>query len=477
MSKNFSSIVKLVNPSGGSGREEEITTQTRSTTGESTLLQWDTRTVTLPAIQPLPLSAQRPEQLQPARFWFDRVFSSSDTQVDIYKKAVKDIVESCLLGYHGTVISFGTTGVQIELDMRAEKEDFVICKAAEQIFRCLKKSRQSESRSSTSNLVMLCSSVIITHEKVYDLLFGYPSTVDDELPPELSLVNGRVLGASQLKVKGGKVAPLLRYGREVERRILDYRKSLNVQDQGAYHGSGRTHHKVFTLSVEYSQFGSMNSPVSGNLMFVDVAPSDPLTNRQRHTIGDEIAPGYLSLFTLADIVNSLTPNTAIVEGGVGSSGSTYDVIDEVQSSQLPCVPETTSKELYQNSVLTQLLQDSLGGNCKTLLMSYVPELVLPIRYGELYETLKLASRARLIQNAPNKRDLAEKALMSAYMRGLQEMYGQGVLAKREEKKPQKRRMPPSFVTPFNEGADATSISSDEIDTAYDEMINITGEKR
>ena len=470
------------------GEEREEENATRSTTADPNLLQVDNRIVTLPATQPLPLSPSRTTQQQAISFRFDHVFGSGDSQAVLYKKSVKDIVESCLLGYHGTVITFGT---ERGVGMRA-KEELVICKAAEQIFRCLRKSRRSKSRSSTSNLVMLCSNVIITHEKVHDLLYDYAAEKSKEagsasqLPPEVQLVNGNVLRASQHKVKGGNVVPLLKFGREMEEKTAEFYR--NEQEMSTPRGAGqsveRTHHTVFTFSVEYSQFGSMNSPVSGNLMFVSVAPSDPLASRQRHTTGDKIAHGFLSLFTFADIVNTLTPTAAAMDDHVKSSNSAFSVMNEVQGSQLPCVPEMTSKELYQKSLLTQLLQDSLGGNCKTLLITYVPELVSPNNYGEFYETLKIASRARLIQNTPNKRDLAEKALMSAYMRGLQEMYGQGVLARPEEKKPRRIKITHTPVTSFQDGTSKLkstskdSLSSDDIDTAYDEMINITeGEKR
>ena len=514
MSKNFTSVVKVVGSLELEG-EKNAAVRASTTNGGANVLQIQDRTVTLPATQPLPLSPLRNTQLQEIRFSFDRVFEPSDAPDAVYKQSVKEIVESCLLGYHATVVVFGT-----ESDHepgRGNREDFAICKAAEQIFRCLKKSRRSKSRSSTSNLVVLCSYAVIVNEKVYDLLFGYSAmathttdasrpipresgsgnAIDIELPPELQVLNGSILGASQHKVKSGKkLAPLLKFGREVESKIVEFERLQSRKDgllppatQGQHQSvTENTHHTVFTLTVEYSQFGSMNAPVSGNLMFVDIAASDPLANRQRHTTGDKIAPEFVSLFTLADVINSLTSNATAIDG-MGSSGSTYN--KDGDGTQLPCVPETTSKELYHNSLLTQVLQDSLGGNCKTLLITYVSELVLPMRYGEMYETLKLASRARMIQNTPNKRDLAEKALMSAYMRGLQEMYGQGVLAKQEQRKPRQARIVlTSSVTPFHEetggglknkkaaSTSKDSLSSDDIDTAYDEMITMTeGEKR
>lgn len=499
MSKNFTSVLKLVTAVEGES-EKGIATQVNSASGDSNLLQVENRTVTLPTVQPLPLSPSRSTQLQEIRFNFDRVFSSSEAQNSIYKQSVKEIVESCLLGYHGTVISFGTADGRKENRL---KED-VVCKAAEQIFRCIKKSRRSKLRSSTFNLVVLCSYVIVINEKVRDLLFGYPAdtaarqtggegdTVDIELPPELQLVNGSFSSVPQHEVKSGNVASFLQFGREMERRIFEVHQlermgRVSSTPQGMHQVTEKAHHTVFSLTVEYSQFGTVNAPVSGNLMFVDIAPSDPLANRQQYTTGDQLAPAIVSLFTFADVISSLTSNAAVIEG-IRSTGSAYNQDEE--ATQLPCVPETTSKQISQNSVLTQLLQESLGGNCKTLLITYVPELVPPNRYGEMYETLKIASRARMIHNTPNKRDLAEKALMSAYMRGLQEMYGLGVQAKQGQQTPQRARIVLTSVTPFQHQTDTgleskrslsgskDSITSGDINTAYDEMINITeGEER
>ena len=521
MSKNFTSVVKVIR--GLSSDEKNSTAAHTDVANQgSNLLQIQDRAVILPVTQPLPLTQLCNTQLQEIRFGFDGVFGPSDEQDAIYKQSVKGIVESCLLGYHATVVSFGTESDRgYSLGAVRDRGNQIICKAAEQIFRCLKKSRRSKSLSSTSNLVVLCSYAIITQEKVYDLLFGYPSqtqpadhpapseiksrertsgtTIDIELPPELQIINGSILGASQHKVKSAKkLALLLKFGREKEEKIIEFDQLQSRKDgtspriiQGVQQNVNpeNTHHTVLTLTVEYSQFGSMNAPVSGNLMFVDVATSNLLANRQRYTTGDQIDPEFVSLFTFADVINSLTPNATAIEG-IGSSASAYSLDEE--GTQLPCVPETTTKELYENSLLTQLLQDSLGGNCKTLMITYVPELVQPTRCGEMYETLKLSSRARMVHNTPNKRDLAEKALMSAYMRGLQEMYGQGVMAKQKQQKPRHARIVlTSSVTPFQHGergggleteksisSSKDSLTSDDIDTAYDEMISMTeGEKR
>lgn len=465
-------------------------------------------------------------------FIFDRVFDEHQSLSANYRHSVKDIVENVLLGYHGTIVSFGTQQAQ---DMKVltvrDPKQGAIRKATEQIFRCLLKSRRSRVHSQAcSNLVVYCSLVIVINENIHDLLFEYSpdggSTVIPEgfglkdgltgssdnldldtkvhvIPPKLSVVNGSVLRASQQEVKSAaKVASLLSYSSEMEQKVLNAYHTETNKTGGItsspnhitmVNDSLHTHHIVCTITVEYAQFGTMNAPVSGNLSFVEVASSDPLSNRQMHTKGDHISKEMVSLFNFADTVNSLTSNATSFES-TSSTGSAFNLDSE--NTLLPFVPTVETAKLYSQSTLMQILKESLGGNCKTLLISLIPKHISLDRYAETLETLKLASRARVIQNNPNKKDLAEKALMSAYMRGLHDMYGRGVSAKEEALKPQKKRIvltpatspiatapPPSFGPGMGTGGNAVSgskdsILSDDIDTAYNEMIGMTqGEER
>ena len=51
---------------------------------------------------------------------------------------------------------------------------------------------------------------------------------------------------------------------------------------------------------------------------------------------------------------------------------------------------------YRDSKLTRLLEDSLGGNCKTTMMAMVSP--APETFGESLCTLKFATRAKKIKN-------------------------------------------------------------------------------
>lgn len=68
---------------------------------------------------------------------------------------------------------------------------------------------------------------------------------------------------------------------------------------------------------------------------------------------------------------------------------------------------------YRNSVLTRLLSDSLGGNCKTTMLTMISP--SPDAFQESLSTLKFAHRAKSIKNKPLvNEDLDQKALIRKY---------------------------------------------------------------
>lgn len=428
--KYFTSVLKLVevdctSPNGGGHGSDSSPLPLQVDAKESRL--------TLPADQPHPPNSCS----SGASLCFDKIIPSDTSGSSLYKQTAKEVVAGALLGYNGTVITFSSSKTQTEQSTFTwSPSDGMIRRAVRQITHCLKKSK---SKSSASNLLIQCSYVMVIHEEVWDLLSQFSSSAksneaavssngdqtSSHLPPgpKLEMVDDVLRGASQcVATSSAEVADMLSHGEALESTVLDMYDS-NMRDAVEQH----IHHKIFTLTVEFSQFGTMNAPVSGNLVFVDIAVSDPLASRRRYTIEDRVDKAMQSLFTFADTVQSLSSNIAALDT-ISSSQSAFSWEPEVSS--LPYAPSSAPSSLDSDfrdkSILTRIIRESLGGNCKTLMITYAPT-HLPVGFRpELLETLKMASRARIIQNTPNKRDLAEKALMSAYLRGLEEMYGPGM---------------------------------------------------
>jgi len=67
---------------------------------------------------------------------------------------------------------------------------------------------------------------------------------------------------------------------------------------------------------------------------------------------------------------------------------------------------------YRDSKLTRLLQDSLGGNTKTVMIAAISP--SDFNYEETLTTLRYASRAKMIKNKPRVNQDPKDALLKQY---------------------------------------------------------------
>ena len=67
---------------------------------------------------------------------------------------------------------------------------------------------------------------------------------------------------------------------------------------------------------------------------------------------------------------------------------------------------------YRDSKLTRLLQDSVGGNTKTIMIAAISP--ADYNYDETLGTLRYASRAKNIQNKPKVNEDPKDALLKEY---------------------------------------------------------------
>lgn len=143
-------------------------------------------------------------------------------------------------------------------------------------------------------------------------------------------------------------------------------------------------HSIFTIYIERIQTDDIESEnvKFGKLNLVDLAGSE----RQGKTgaIGErlkEAAKINLSLSALGNVIS------ALVDG---------------KSKHIP----------YRDSKLTRLLQDSLGGNTKTLMVACISP--ADNNYDETLSTLRYANRAKNIKNKPKINEDPKEALLREY---------------------------------------------------------------
>jgi kinesin family protein 3/17 len=143
-------------------------------------------------------------------------------------------------------------------------------------------------------------------------------------------------------------------------------------------------HAVFTIIVEHARhYEEEGSVVTvGKLRLVDLAGSERLDVDAESKLQEETKNINVSLHNFSKVVTALT------------------------TPSVKYVP-------YRDSKLTRILQDCLGGNCKTTMIATVT----PVSecYNESMSTFRFAKRAKNIKNtAEINRDMSEKALISSY---------------------------------------------------------------
>ena len=314
---------------------------------------------------------------QPKEFTYDAVFSQSSTQEEVYVRAVAQIVDFVLQGYNGTVFAYGQTGTGKTHTMEGVFTDDALRGVNPRTFDHIFSHIATEQAKNPQNQFLVsCQCVEIYQEDVMDLL---RETVRGQERAKLQLKASPdggfvVVGAAKHVVKSS--ADCLKYLAMSKAHRAVGATKMNP-------GSSRSH-CIFTLTVETSMVredGEAHIRL-GKLNLVDLAGSERQAKTQ--ATGQRLKEGILinlSLMTLGQVISALTSRSA---------------------THIP----------YRESQLTRLLMDSLGGNTKTVMIANVG----PADYNvdETTETMRFASRAKLIKNKPRVNEDPKDGLLREY---------------------------------------------------------------
>ncbi|CAO4375116.1 unnamed protein product [Caenorhabditis nigoni] len=298
-------------------------------------------------------------------FTFDGSYFMDSTGEQIYNDIVFPLVENVIEGYNGTVFAYGQTGSGKTFSMQGVEsipaQRGVIPRAFDHIFTAT---------ATTENVKFLvhCSYLEIYNEEVRDLLGA-----DNKQKLEIKEQPDRGVYVAGLSMHVCHDVPACK---ELMTRGFNNRHvgaTLMNKD------SSRSH-SIFTVYVEgMTETGSIRM---GKLNLVDLAGSE----RQSKTgaTGDRLKEATkinLSLSALGNVIS------ALVDG---------------KSKHIP----------YRDSKLTRLLQDSLGGNTKTIMIACVSP--SSDNYDETLSTLRYANRAKNIKNKPTINEDPKDALLREY---------------------------------------------------------------
>uniref|UniRef100_W5UAD6 Kinesin-like protein KIF15-A n=1 Tax=Ictalurus punctatus TaxID=7998 RepID=W5UAD6_ICTPU len=300
---------------------------------------------------------------EPRNFTYDHVADVDTSQESVFSCVAKNIVESCMNGYNGTIFAYGQTGSGKTFTMLGPNEltDFsdelrgVIPRSFEYLFFLI--SREVEKSTGTKSFLCKCSFIEIYNEQVFDLL--------DSASASLFLREDIKKGV----FVEGAVEKYVASAAEAYQVLSMGWRNRRVASTSMNRESSRSH-AVFSMTLESKETGQgvVNIRTS-QLNLVDLAGSE--RQRDTHAEGSRLKEASSinrSLMCLGQVIMALVDM---------SNGRSRHVC-------------------YRDSKLTFLLRDSLGGNAKTYIIANVhPGSKC---FGETLSTLQFAQRAKLIKN-------------------------------------------------------------------------------
>ncbi|GMH69323.1 hypothetical protein TrLO_g8416 [Triparma laevis f. longispina] len=305
---------------------------------------------------------------QRSQYEFDNVFGMYSTQEEVFNSTLRPVIKDVLNGFESTVFAYGQTGTgkthTMEGSLAEEQEQGIIPRSAASIFDALKDECYVEHE-------VTCQYLEIYNEELCDLFVDNTKKKEQE---KLTIMDskGGVTCAGLSKQPVGSAADVLAMMEKArtQRRIGETK--MNKQ-------SSRSH-CLFTLNVKAKkQYPDGVMEVNGKLHMVDLAGSEcaktatlDKADKASATRERERMNINRSLLTLGRVISCLKEQS------------------EKKNSNVR-VP-------YRDSKLTRVLQESLGGRCKTVIIATLSPSVSAIE--ESISTLNYAQSANSIVNKP-----------------------------------------------------------------------------
>ncbi|XP_045467038.1 osmotic avoidance abnormal protein 3-like isoform X2 [Harmonia axyridis] len=316
----------------------------------------------------------------PKQFTFDYTYDENSTTEIIYNDICYPLVESILEGYNATIFVYGQTGCGKSHTMEGNKnseppDKGVISRAFEHIFEAI---------AVTTGVKYLA---IISYLEIYN------EQIRDLLLPTEKISTNCALSLKETPNEGVTVPGLTSHpvhnASECEKYLSIGSKNRMIGATLMNQNSSRSH-SIFTISIEQISVQNNNESIrKGKLNLVDLAGSE----RQAKTgaTGDRLKEATkinLSLSALGNVIS------ALVDG---------------KAKHIP----------YRDSKLTRLLQDSLGGNTRTLMIACIGPSSKD--YMETLSTLRYANRAKNIYNKPKVNEDPKDTILRQYQEEIERL--------------------------------------------------------
>eukprot|EP00949_MAST-11_sp_MAST-11-sp1_P002208 g2208.t1 len=324
------------------------------------------------------------------KFKFDAIVPDDCSQDRVYMITARRILVKVMQGYNGTVFAYGQTGsgkTHTMIGGTGKDEPGIIPRVSNDLLHRI------ELIQDNTIVRVRASFVEIYRENISDLLVKKDASEKKENAWDKSSKNKKKRKKKYLSLrehkKDGVTIPGVTMMEITSRadipRILEMGNENRKVAGHALNARSSRSHAVFTLYVEQStakglQGGKKPTSISSKFHLIDLAGSER-ANRTGAT-GELLKEGAainMSLSALGNVIKSLTSGKA-------------------QKKHIP----------YRDSVLTRLLQDSLGGSASTLMICNIAPGVS--HFPETLSSLQFAERVKKVKNAVviHKRELTQK---------------------------------------------------------------------
>ncbi|KAM6346746.1 centromere-associated protein E [Podargus strigoides] len=303
-------------------------------------------------------------------FSYDRVFHSSDNTQQLYEGVAVPIIQSAVQGYNGTIFAYGQTASGKTYTMMGNEESVgIIPKAIHHVFKVICEIPDRE-------FLLRVSYMEIYNETITDLL--------------CDIRKKKPLGIREDVNRNTYVEDLIEEVVVAPEQVMEW---IRKGERNRHYGETKMNehssrsHAIFRMIIESRERSDpANANCDGAVMvshlnLVDLAGSERAS--QTGSEGVRLKEGCninRSLFILGQVIKKLCDDPS---GFIN----------------------------YRDSKLTRILQNSLGGNAKTVIICTIT----PVSFDETLSTLQFANTAKRMKNTPKVNEvLDDDALLKRY---------------------------------------------------------------
>ena len=359
---------------------------------------------------------------------FDRVLSQNSTQKDVFN-FVKPCMKLIKQGINCTILAYGQTGSgktytmfggewamndkSTDYDQRKnfnkDKYNFILNEELmidpfsktngiiPNLIMALFQTYGSYD-SNDNNIIITCSYIQIYNERVYDLLVDEEELVEQKKNFDLNTGLGKQANEKPIKQKPLKIKYDRKNGVSIEGvneiRTPSFYDIFELLRQGEINRKIRQtkrnemssrSHTIFIINVQ-----NLKTNVVSKIKLCDLAGSERYDSKEyyKKLHFDEMVNINKSLLVLGNVIHAL-----------GSNNNLNMTDNKTKKQKKIFAP-------YKDSKLTQILEDSLGGNSVTYLLATISP--CDENFDETLSTLKFADRAHSIMTKVSMNKLSNK---------------------------------------------------------------------